>query len=70
MTREEMIETARQVRARNPFPPATPEELAALPADEKEFYLEAAASISMSCGPRPGWKQTAPCSSTSTAADT
>ena len=41
MTREEMIETARQVRARDPFPPATPEELAALPADEKEFYLEA-----------------------------
>lgn len=41
MTREEMIETARQVRARDPFPPATPEELAALPAAETEFYLEA-----------------------------
>lgn len=41
MTRQEMIQHAQEIRGRNPFPPASQEELAALPAVQEEFELEA-----------------------------
>lgn len=42
MTREEMIQRAQAVRSRDPFPPATAEALAALPAEQTELTLETA----------------------------